>query len=164
MSYVALANTTLSSAVTTVTFSNIPTTGYRDLVMVVRAACSQNSNNVFRVNSDGGSNYNGRFMTGAGSTPTAGGSGGTWVALDSSAFTTTVIGETTHIFHILDYATTNKHKPFISSASRATAALDSMYHKWSSDSAITSIQFFSASASFITFTAGSTFALYGITA
>lgn len=164
MSYVALANTTLTSAVTTVTFSSIPTTGYRDLVMVVRAATSSNSNNIFRFNGDTGSNYNGRFMTGAGSTPTAGGSGGTWVALDSSAFTTTVLGDTTHIFHIFDYATTNKHKAVISSASRATGALDSMYHKWSSDSAITSIVFLSASSGSFTFSIGSNFSLYGITA
>ena len=55
--YIALATTTLSSAVGSVTFSSIPA-GYRDLVLVAEGLTSGATSNVrMQFNSDTGNNY-----------------------------------------------------------------------------------------------------------
>jgi len=157
---VPLANITLSSTQATVTFSNIPNT-YRDLRLIISAATSANSNNIFRLNGDSGNNYVGIYATGNGTSPSTGTEGGTFMNLDSSAFTTTVVGETNHLWEINDYSATDKHKTILGRTNRAAGAVDMHVGRWVSTSAVTSITLLPYTGGY-TWSAGSTFALYGI--
>lgn len=153
---VALANITLGSPASSVTFGSIPAT-YRDLRLVVTCIGGTNFNLSLRFNGDTGTNYNRVSMAGndignaVSSSNTSvdqlyGGVGGSQPA--------------PQIFDLMDYSATNKHK---STFCRANV-LDSgfMYvqataGRWASTSAITSVIVMGG-----TFGIGSTFSLYGI--
>jgi hypothetical protein len=157
--YIPLATETLAANAASINFAAIPAT-YRDLILVMRAGTTSNSNNIMRFNSDSGSNYSGLYMTGNGSVATSGGAGGTFAQTDSSAFTTTVVGDTNNIIQILDYSATDKHKVVLVRANRAGGAVDAMTFRWASTSALTSITLTSNGG--FSWLSGSTFALYGI--
>jgi hypothetical protein len=158
----ALATITLGSAQATVTFGSIPAT-YRDLRLVVVAATSANSNNIFRLNGDSGNNYTGVYATGNGTSATSGPEGGTFMNLDSSAFTTTTVGDTNHLWEILDYSATDKHKSMLGRTNRAAGAVDMHAGRWASTAAVTSITLLPYTGGY-TWLAGSTFLLFGILA
>jgi hypothetical protein len=164
MSYIALATTTLSSPASSVTFSSIPTSvngvALRDLVVVMTAATSQNSNNIFRFNSDAGNNYFGLFATGS-SGATSGSYSGSFIGSDSSAFTTTVVGDTNTVIQIMDFSATDKHKSVLVRANRPGGAVDMIAGRWGSNNAINSILFRPDNGSY-TWSTGSSFSLYGI--
>jgi hypothetical protein len=161
--YTPLANITLGSTTTTVTFSSI-SAAYRDLVLVsfVRNA-SSDSNVRARFNGDSGSNYTYVRMFGTGS-----GSG-------SSDVTTTTgfqiarqtdssqSGFGTGIAHIMDYSATDKHKTVLVRADNGNSITMAHVARWANTAAITSIVLtsFEGAGGFAT---GSSFSLYGIVA
>lgn len=156
--YIPIANITLSSPASSVTFSSI-TQSYKDLVLVANAG---NSGNVYnglygRFNSDSGTNYVSMYMLGNGSTTTAG-------TVSSSVALLGATGDSTSatVINIMNYSTTNKWKNTMSTrsvyASGYSVGFD--FCRWANTSAITSINIFDQSG--YTFDAGSTFALYGI--
>jgi hypothetical protein len=155
--YTPLATVTLSTTPTSLTFSSLPAT-YRDLVLVITAAASSGQQFNFRLNGDTGSNYSYVLASGFAST--------------TESFAETVaygrfgnVATTTGIYsiNIMDYSATDKHKTIISRSGDATASNVSMFaNRWANTAAITTIQLFPGSGG--SFTSGSRFDLYGISA
>ena len=153
--YVALATTTLASASSSVTFSSIPAT-YRDLVVVASVSSTGGADGFVRFNGDTGSNYSSVRMYGTGS------------AAGSDSYSTVYghIGDVwgtqgNILLQIMDYSATDKHKTYLSRANAPANTLFGIAGRWASTTAVTSVQLFLASQSFV---AGSTFSLFGIEA
>ena len=156
---VALANLTLGSAQATVTFSSIPTTGYRDLRLVVDVLNTTSSNQTnIQLNADTASNYTRVIMAGWPTTnaSSAALSGTSIVCMNYSAPDNTTRVLMTADF--LDSSATDKHKSILLRSNHGNE-VDAVAARWASTSAITSIKLFPDTS---TFAAGSTFALYGI--
>lgn len=150
MSWVALANITLSSTASSVTFSNIPNT-YRDLVLVYDAQGGSAQEVRLALN---GSTANGTFvyMLGDGSTTGS----GTASALIAGTIST---NRSNNILQIMDYSATDKHKTMLIRSNRPSEATLAYACRWASTSAVTSVQVYPNSGNW---TSGGTFALYGI--
>lgn len=152
--YDLVSSNVLGSATSSIVFSSIPST-YRDLVLVVDTTASTNATALVRFNSDSGSNYSYVRMQGNGS-----------AASTISSNSVTSLWEQTvdtnrdqFILQIMDYSATDKHKMVISRHNRPTAATWAILSRWANTSAISSLSFETASG---TFSAGSSFYLYGI--
>jgi hypothetical protein len=162
--YVALANVTLGSSASTVTFSSI-NSGYRDLVFILQLGTTSGGQDVnLRINGDTGGNYNGVSAEGWGSSTvqSLSYSGNSSLRLQRSIYTGT--GLTLNaVVNFLDYSATDKHKSVIHRLNNTTETTfnqpgTGMYaSRWANTAAVTSVEFSGA-----TFIAGSTFALYGI--
>jgi hypothetical protein len=154
--YTPLANITLGSSASSVTFSNIPNT-YRDLILVMNAQNNQSGyDNVYMTfNGDTGSTRSSVYALGNGSSTISG---------TTSAFYAGTINPTTNTVstcQILDYSATDKHTTGLTRGNAATSEYgNGMYaSRWASTSAVTSFVLTPQSSSF---DSGSTFALYGI--
>lgn len=157
--YTPLANITLASNQSSVTFSSI-SGSYRDLVLVATGYTSGADSLNIAFNGDTvNTSYNGVFMTGTGSSTSSGvyansryiiNNYGLWDATNIAGFT----------LNIMDYSATDKHKTFLSRANSASYGTDAFVSRWSSTAAITTIALTKSSAG--TINAGSTFALFGI--
>lgn len=160
--YTPLATVTLGTAASSVTFGSIPAT-YRDLVLVVVAANTSNSNNGIRFNSDSGSNYSRVWMGGNASNVIQSGSATTTsLQFDNYAFTSTTLGSSTQIIQVMDYSATDKHKTALVRANQTFNGVDALAGRWANTAAITSLQVITISG--FNFIAGSTFSLYGVIA
>ncbi len=168
--YDALATVTVGAGgVASITFANIPTTGYAHLQLRImartdRAAASDQLR--ITLNSDATANYSDHNISGDGASATASAAASnTYMFLGRSAAATSgtsVFGAT--VIDILDYANTNKYKTArsltgidMNGSGNVTFASGS----WRSTSAVTSIQ--------VTFLGSlmsqySSFALYGVKA
>lgn len=159
MSYIALANITLSSAASSVTFSNIPTSvngvALRDLVLVIDGTASVGINvSIFFNNDNTTSNYPYVRMIGNGSTTS------------SDTANPTVIGDlqTTRgmiKLSVMDYSATDKHKTLLSRFDNPSSVLGAIALRWANTNAITSLRV-RDTANAATFSIGTTFALYAI--
>ena len=153
----ALANFTIATAQATVTFSNIPAT-FRDLRLIVNGTAAGNAW-VF-LNGDSSTNYNGVFQQGNGSTATS-----TSYASNSSIILSQGFMGATNPSNLtidfLDYSATDKHKPFMARFDNASQASIAWALRWANTAAITTIVLNGNGAGFA---AGSTFALYGVSA
>jgi len=156
--YTALANVTLGSSASSVTFSSI-SQAYRDLVLVSSVTTSANTYTFLRVNGDSGStNYQGVTAGGNGSSPYSPLTS-TNAALINVNFPTNDTAITSATINLLDYSVTDKQKPFLIRVSRASGGTEMSAFRWVNTSAITEIVFGLLTG---TYSAGSTFALYGI--
>jgi hypothetical protein len=106
--YTALANITLGSSASSVTFSSIPAT-YRDLIIVCDTFASGQSSIDGRLNGDTGNSYSTVRMFGTGSSA---GSDTYEGITNRYAVGITNTTRTTQIIQIMDYSATNKHKTF----------------------------------------------------
>lgn len=157
MSYVALANITLGSAASSVTFSSIPAT-FRDLVVVVNGAASNNLTPRIRLNSDSGSNYSYVLMGGDGSGPFS--ATATDTSARAGANTTTNGNRVFQTYQLMDYSATDKHKTILARANEENAAGTwAVANRWANTAAVTTVQVFTTANNFAS---GATFALYGI--
>jgi hypothetical protein len=168
VTYEPIATTTVTTAVSSVTFSSIPNT-YTDLVI---ASASIGTSNGFslqiRFNSDSGTNYSRTTLSGyftssdtAGSTRSTNATsiGSSWQVGGGTG------GPSPHIYHINNYANSNVFKTVLfranpypySGFSEVTAEVG----LWRNTNAITSIEFLLSMGNFAT---GSIFTLYGIKA
>jgi len=157
---VALANTTLAVAAASITFGSIPAT-YRDLRLVVTATNGLTTNG-FRLtlNSDTGANYSQVVMYGNGSSATSATDGPNYIYLnDFVAASTTEV--TLSTVDIMDYSATDKHKTVLERGNRAGASVAASASRWASTAAVTTVQINTGGG---TIAAGSTFALYGVSA
>jgi hypothetical protein len=151
----------LGSATSSVTFSSIAGT-YRDLILVTVTSRDtvQDGNQQVRFNSDTGSNYPRVEMGGNGSSASS-------RVLTTSGITDTSISNTVYsspssvIWNILDYAATDKHKSALVRANSNNGVVASA-GRWASTSAVTSLTVVAMNGS--VYAAGSTFALYGVSA
>lgn len=162
--YVALATITLTGTDSSIDFANIPTTGYRDLVLVcsARGTITTFTNVQMQFNGITTSSYTTLAMYGTGS-----GNGASYsetatnITLEQIARSSDTSGAFTPIVtQIMDYSTSDKHKSVITrNGSTLSGAVAAMASRFASNSAITSIKLFPFGGSFAV---GSTFSLYGI--
>jgi hypothetical protein len=150
--YTALANITLGSTATSVTFSSIPAT-YRDLILVYSGTSTSVSGVEGRFNGDSGTNYSLVRMFGTGS-PGSSSATTNYFPVVYTGLPITALS----IVQIMDYSATDKHKTVLTRAGGAGyTTTEALASRWANTAAITSINILS-----IGFTSGSTFALYGI--
>jgi hypothetical protein len=151
--YVALANITLSATDSEIQFASIPNT-YRDLVLVAHISLTQTGVFESRVNGSAAGITYVRMMgavtlgpySDAGTDPNI----GEWYANDEHMPFT---------LHIMDYASTDKHKTFLS-RSNGLSRVMAYAQVWPSTSPITSYSILTNRL----FSIGSRFSLYGIEA
>lgn len=152
--YVPLANLTIGVATTSVTFSSI-STSYRDLVLIIN--CSTTTAGVINLTLNGDTALGSYKKLGiAGTGTTAETSGGSNLNLGNSAS-----GDRLMQINFFDYAITNKHKPILVKHAAPSSVAESRFIRWTNTAAISTILLTTTGT---TFTAGSTFALYGVSA
>jgi len=155
-----LANITLGSSAATITFSSI--TGiYRDLFLVVNWDMTSSGQVLqLRFNGDSGANYSQVAISGNGSTSNSQPYSGNQLFLLYNNSPATGNRSTVQT-HIMDYSSTNKHKNVLNRFNSPTVVLEAISGRWASSAAITSAVLSLTAGSF---TAGSSFALYGVSA
>lgn len=150
---VALANLTLGATQSTVTFSNIPATPYKDLRVIINGQATASSNMFISYNGDTtAANYFWQWTMGNGSTATS--SSG-----NDRVFGNSQNAQGVMIYDFLDYAATDKHKINLARTSFGGVEVVAVVERWASLAAITSIAF---TANGTTWAAGTSFAMYGI--
>ena len=155
--YTPIATNTLSSGVTNLTFSSIPST-YTDLILVCNGNTAANANNYLQFNGDNGSNYSATRLSGDGTNASSARStSATQILLDGFGYWTSTY-EGNKIIHIMNYSNTTTNKTVLTRANTASKGTDALVGLWRSTAAITSVRFNSDS----TIQAGSTFTLYGV--
>jgi len=161
--YTLIDSTTLASTTTSVTFSSLDTVaaGYKDLILITEYKTSANGYQLLlRYNADTGTNYSYVQMFGDGSSALSASGSFSWQILggsSSSATTATFVA-----IQFLDFNSTDKHKSILArQGNLTTGEVYAVAGRWADTSAITSIL---CEANGTSFTAGSTFYLYGIEA
>lgn len=155
-----MANITLGSAASSVTFSNIPNT-YRDLILIVEGTATGNANINLQFNGDTNANYSWIAMSGDGSAGSSFGQSGITNA-PATRFGYFVTGNRSNsIIQIMDYSATDKHKVFLSRSNNVTSGTDAQAARWANTAAIYSIRLIFQSGS-LSIASGSTFSLYGV--
>jgi hypothetical protein len=154
--YTPLANLTLGSSASTVTFSSIPGT-YRDLVLVYNTTSSTAAYAAMQLNGDTGSNYSVIVMY---ANDNAQSTSGTYDRLYESWLTMLPSSRAMAVTNIMDYSA-SKHKDVLTrfnltSNTGSYLTTTASCGRWANTAAITSITLTSS------WNAGSTFALYGI--
>lgn len=157
--YSTIATTTLGSAASSYTFSSIPGT-YTDLVLIASAKNStyNASSGELRFNSDTGTNYSSTAISGDGTTAA---SYRATNATSVQCFRTNISDNGTSVINIQNYANTTTYKTVVSRTGTATVTV-AFAGLWRSTSAITSITVKPEDGT--TFSTGSVFTLYGISA
>ena len=180
VSFDSISTVTVSSSVSSVAFSGIPST-YKHLQvrMIHRTASSSADGDAFmRVGNssiDSGSNYSTHQFVGDGSSASVGGWASTTSVMGYGAYNSTGANATagmfaTGIIDFLDYSATTKNKTFRMSTGREMNTTDGssrVYFEsgtWYNTAAITTIAFYplTNTGAASTFTTGTQFALYGI--
>ena len=152
--YEPIATTTLGSAVSTYTFTSIPST-YTDLVLIINGTVGSGVSTTLRFNSDSGSNYSFTGINGNGSSASS---------FRSSGTTEIATGEirtynSTIILNIQNYSNSTTYKTLLSRANTASDYVQAFVGMWRNTNAVTSITMGLASGNYST---GTTFTLYGI--
>jgi hypothetical protein len=159
--YTPIANITLSSNVSTISFTGI-TQAYRDLILTSSIKVGTGGTDVgftFNSSSQSNSEHSRVYVASSGSSPFTGSNYNMSMSLYSYPDNVT---QTDDVVHIMDYTATDKHKTWICHSSLPNNAIVKYAGRWASNSAITSLYIQNTGGT--TFTAGSTFALYGIVA
>lgn len=160
--YTPLANTTLGTNSTSITFSAFSSTAYNDFVIVVDSAGGGGTNNFYgiRFNGDTGNNYQYVQMYGNGS-GTGSQAGDNNIGYIHYGAYISGSNEWQSVIHILDYAKTNKHKVVLARGDAPAQQTSASATRWKNTAAITSITLVATVGAFAS---GSTFALYGVSA
>ena len=158
--YTPIASITLGAAVSSVTFSSIPST-YTDLVMTVATISSTTNYPYVVLNGDTGTNYSKTWLTGTGSAASSGRDTSTAISYITANAASTTSSGFISIVHFMNYSNSTTNKTFLSRSNNAGSGVDLQVNLWRNTSAITSVQILANTG---TFSAGSTFNLYGIQA
>lgn len=156
----ALANTTLGSTASSVTFSSI-SSSYKDLILVVQTTTAGTSSITLRFNTDTGANYNSVIMEGNGSSTSSGTNAGTTALFGTYAYNSTSTNASVHVFSIFDYTATDKHKAVLTRTNNTGLIAAAAAGRWANTAAITTVEVRSFSSSFAV---GTTLTLYGVSA
>lgn len=160
--YTPIATTTLVSAQTSVTFST-GLSGYTDLFLMYSPLANSNTTtHLLRVNNDSGSNYSVTLLRGDGSSASsARGSNLTSIAPYVLDFDNTTVPNAIGI-NFMNYSNTTTYKTILNRAGLVASGsgVTAQVALWRSTAAINRIDLVSSG----TFSAGSTFTLYGIKA
>ena len=158
--YEPISTQTLGSASASVTLSSIPGT-YTDLFLAINFGATSGMDLYLRFNGDSATNYSTTRLAGNGtsatSTRTTSDTGIQPRTPGNQASTVTTIWN----INVMNYANSTTYKTALSRYGYASAFTETDVGLWRSTSAITSITLVAVSN---TFTAGSTFTLYGILA
>ena len=153
--YKALANITLTSSASSVTFGSIPQ-GYRDLRVVWNGKSTNLDYSIRgRLNGDSGSNYTEVYMVGG----SGGASSGTYANTYFYAAAPAGYSSTTCILNFMDYSATDKHKSILTRGNQDGSYTMAIVGRWANTAAITSIQLY---ASGDAWAIGTTIELYGV--
>jgi hypothetical protein len=165
-SYESIATTTVSTPVSTITFSSIPAT-YKHLQVraILRSTASGGEDSfLMRLNSDSGSNYSYHFLSGDGSgVGTTAASSSSFIypyGIPAASYAANCFG--VKIIDLIDYADTNKYKTiknltgYEDNSTGGRLALTS--GSWRNTGAVSTITFTNSG----NFPQYSSFALYGI--
>lgn len=128
--------TETASAVSSVTFSSIPST-YTDLVCIVQAANSTNTDLGIRFNGDTASNYSVTLLVGNGSSATS-----TRYSSQNEIYldiTGTQTGQMTYIVNVQNYSNATTYKTTLTRYSNAGVAAEASVGLWRSTAAINSV-------------------------
>ena len=153
--YVALATTTLGASASSVTFSSIPTSGYRDLILIATYSTSI-GDILLEFNSDAGSNYSIVEMRGDGSSAFSASFTRSGAFLGYSNQTV----QQSSIAQVMDYSATDKHKTVLTRVDAASVVTLASAGRWASTSAVVSLHWGNDAGTPPTI--GSKFSLYGI--
>jgi hypothetical protein len=155
--YTPIASQTLSSAASSVIFSNIPQ-DYTDLVLVVAGTYTTGGTNdaALQFNSDTGSNYSWTRLLGNGSAASSSRSTND-VQIDFGLISST--NQSNSIAQIQNYSNSTTYKTVLGRGN-STEYVGAIVGTWRNTAPITSITVRSAA----TYSSGSTFSLYGIQA
>lgn len=165
--YVLLAEQTVSVAVASVTFSNIPQTGYTDLVLRYSVRGSSSSGDVrLEFNGSGGTAYSDTLLYFDGASAATASSSSqarlTWGGFINRDGTTVNTFASNDVY-IPNYTSSNSKSVSINMAeesnSNSPVYSGIVAGLWNNSAAITSIKLFPASGNFV---ANSTFYLYGV--
>lgn len=154
--YTPIAEITLASTDSSITFSSIPQS-YRDLVFIIDGTATTNQAAAMRFNGDSGTNYSAIQMYGLGSSTGVYSSG----SLNYFRIEAMYTSKTMKKIQIMDYSTTNKHKHGLIRSDWGNGEIDAIAARWANTAAITSIELYIPTYAF---SAGTTIALYGIAA
>lgn len=162
--YVLLDRIELNATAASVTFDNIPQTGYTDLKVVssVRDSSSNNLCSMYFNGDTNSANYTNNYILGNGSS-VSGGTNSSWLVAgiqepSGNTANTFASGE----FYVPNYTSSNQKSVSVDGVqeNNATGAWAWMNaSKWSGTAAITSVTLAGIGASFVS---GSTFSLYGV--
>jgi uncharacterized membrane protein len=156
--YEAIATNTLGSAAASVTFSSIPAT-YTDLVVVVNASLTTGSANMnLNFNNDTSALYSATWVGGNGTSALSSrNTGNTLMVTTYYGTLQTTIG--TFVLNVMNYANTTTNKTLLARMNNTIDGTSATVGLYRSTSAINRIDLITGSS---TFTAGSTFTIYGI--
>jgi hypothetical protein len=156
--YIALADLTLSTGDSSITFSSIPAS-YRDLVLIVSGTSTGGGFFAMRLNSSA-TGYSRVAMAGNGSTTISYTAGST--EFIDTGFAIGANNSFVHIANFMDYSATDKHKTVLvrgnTPQNTANQPIAAGAFRWANTNAVTSIEVFMGN----TFNSGTTFTLYGI--
>jgi hypothetical protein len=152
--YTQINTITLAASASSVTFNSIPQ-NFRDLILVWSGTASANTGLGVIFNSDGGSNYFRVLMIGTGSSTVS-------ASQTDNGFGETGTTQSSNTFNIMDYSATDKHKTVFVRVDATSNFVAANAGRWANNSPITSVTLDPASTN--TFSAASTFTLYGIEA
>jgi hypothetical protein len=169
--YVLLERIELNASAASVTFANIPQSGYTDLKVVISARSSYSSGEgvLMRFNGSSGANYTYKQLYGAGSSagsygPPSSETYGFAGTMGGTNFTASTFDSID--LYIPNYTSSNNKSFSVDSVAENNSAtvnqLDLIAGLWTQTAAITSITFTSYNAA--NFVANSTFSLYGLAA
>lgn len=154
-----IANITLSSNTTPVTFNNIPQT-YTDLLIVANARGSSDIESDINIifNGDTAANYSDTRMYADANVGSDRHTNYNYIIVGRQGATTFA----PNIIHIMNYTNTNMFKTVISRSGHSNVITMTNVGIWRSTSAITSISFTQGGAQ--SYKSGSSFTIYGIKA
>ena len=162
--YEPIESFTATGGESSVTFSNIPP-DWTDLV--VQNSTRQNAGPYvqrIRLNGDTGTTYSFTHLYGTGSSAGSGTTpnepGGPWIAYYGQSDSTTPQITT---IHIMSYANTNVYKTMLTASAGPAYGVERFVQLWRNTAAVTSVTILPTGAS-PSYTAGSTFSLFGIKA
>jgi hypothetical protein len=150
--YVPLANFTATGTTTSVTFNNLPSSGYRDLVLVMRPKANDVNSMNFQINGNG-SLLNGVRLYEAGSV------GSNTYFGNSAEMSYVSSNEALLTYEFLDYNQTDKLKTILIKEYEPARFIGYRVYCWTSTAAITN---FSLTPGAWPLVAGASFELYGV--
>lgn len=160
--YVPLANITIGSGISSITFSSI-SQSYRDLVLIGQTGNTGTTGFVGIFNGDTAANYTYVYGGANGSTTGTGFNNDFSNAnFGANAWSTGSL-DLTYIIHLIDYSVTDKHKTFLARTDGRSSDTNATMNsgRWKNTAAITSVQIKGQGSS--QFVSGSTFTLFGVT-
>jgi hypothetical protein len=160
--YEKIATTTLGSSVSTIDFSSI-TSAYTDLVIIITAKMSNDTDLWIRINNDSGSNYSYTVLRATGTAVTSGrGSNVTAGLLADSEGLPGNDNNHIEICQLMNYSNTTTNKTMITRANRANKGVDAVASLWRSTAAVNQITILNVGGE--TFSSGTKATIYGIKA